>query len=270
MTGRPATDARMMRYLLGELGPDEQAELDARAFVEDAWEDERDTAADELIEAYLMDALSADERQRFEAHFLAAAAHRERFQLLRDLRTVLARPAASPLATASASRRSFVWAAAAAALLAALTALVFYARSPEPDARIAVATPAPALTATRQPPPATPTPNPSPRGSAEVALPSRPRPVELKLGDVRNVRFAVPVPEEGPPSYTAVVRRDDETVWRRDDLVPAAAGAPLVVTVPADVLDDGVTFEIQPETVRSASPAPPHRARAWKLRIVRN
>lgn len=271
MTGGPGTDDRMMRYLLGELEPNEQAELDERAFVDDAWEEERDTAADELIEAYLTGALRADASARFETHFLASDARRERFQLLRDLRTVLAhRPAVSPAATASAVRRSFAWAAAAAALLAALSALVFYARSPAPDRRIAVATPAPITTP--EPPLATPTPNPSPRGLAEVTLPNQPRPVELKLGDVRNVRFAVPVPQEGPPSYTAVVRRDQETVWRRDDLVPAEAGAPLVVTVPASVLDDGVTFEIQPEAVRSASPvpSPSARTRAWKLRIVRN
>ncbi|MET0553061.1 MAG: hypothetical protein ABW221_08490 [Vicinamibacteria bacterium] len=270
MTGRPVTDERMVRYLLGELEPDEQAELDERAFVDDAWEAERDTAADELIEAYLTDALRPDQRQHFEVHFLASAAHRERFQLMRDLRTALARRAAVTPSAAAPVRRSFVWAAAAAALLAALAALALYARSPAPDPLIAVVTPAPAPTATPEAPPATPTPRPSPRGPAEVTLPNRPRPVELELGDVRSVRFAVPVPEEGPPSYAAVVRRDRETVWRRDDLVPAEAGAPLVVTVPADVLDGDVTFEIQPEAVRSASPAPAPVTRVWALRIVRN
>lgn len=270
MTGRPARDERMTRYLLGELPGDEQAELDERAFLDDDWETERETAADELIEAYLTDALRPDQRQQFEAHFLASEAHRERFRLLRDLKTVLDRRAVRPTAEPSFVRGTLVWAAAAAAVLAALTALVFYVRSPAPDPRIAVVTPSPAPAATPEPPPSTPTPRPSPEGPAEVTLPNRPRPVELELGDVRSVRFAVPVPEEGPPSYAAVVRRDRETVWRRDDLVPAEAGAPLVVTVPADVLDGDVTFEIQPEAVRSAPPAPAPRARVWPLRVVRN
>ena len=113
----------MIRYLLGQLDPDEQAELDERAFVDDAFTEKVDLAADDLIDAYLSGDLGPDARQRFEVHFLASESRRERFRFIRALRTVAARRAAPP---APAAGRLLTWAAAAALVLASLTALFFY------------------------------------------------------------------------------------------------------------------------------------------------
>jgi len=269
MTDRPEIEASMMRYLLGELGPDEQAELDERAFVDDTWEEERDTAADELIDAYLAGALRAEARQRFEVHFLASAAHRERFQLVRDLRSVLAREGADASPSAPV-RRTLVWSAAAAALVAAAAALFLLGRPRTTDPVVAVATPLPTATAVAV---ATPVPEetrePAPTRTLTVAVADASRSIAVSLGpELRTVRFAIPVPESGAPSYSVTVRQGAETVWQREDLVPREAGAPLEVGVPANLLAAGAVLSIEGEATRGPSPAPPP-VRKWTLRVTR-
>ena len=272
MTERPEIDPSLMRYLLGELGPEEQAELDERAFVDDAWEEQRDAAADELIDAYLAGTLGSDARLRFETHFLTSAGHRERFRLLRDLRLVVARRAATG-GRGARVRAGVAWLAAAAAVLAALVGLFFYARPQPPDPRVAVATPSPAPTASAAP-------APTPRAEATPAI-ERTRTLTVAVQDasralafavepdVRTVRFEIPVPDDDrTPSYSVAVRQGGETLWHRDDLVPREAGAPLEVGVPADVLAAGAVLSVEPEAVRGASPAPP-AVRRWTLRISR-
>lgn len=266
MTDRPEIEASMMRYLLGELSPDEQAELDERAFVDDAWEEDRDTAADELIDAYLAGALRPDARERFEVHFLASAAHRERFQLVRDLRTVLAREGAA-LSPSVPVRRTLVWSAAAAALVAALAAVFFFARSQAPEQLVAVATPAPTATVVATPV-AEETREPAPTRTLTVAVADASRSIKVALGpELRTVRFAIPVPEDGTPSYAVTVSQGAETVWQREDLVPREAGAPIEASVPAHLLAGGEVLSIEGESVRGASPAPAP-VRRWTLRVV--
>jgi anti-sigma factor RsiW len=257
-----------MRYLLGELGPDEQAELDERAFVDDAWEERRDTAADELIDAYLAGALRPEARQRFEVHFLASAAHRERFQLLRDLRSVLAREGAAP--SAAPVRRTLVWSAAAAALVAALAALYLIGRSQATEHLVAVATTPPPPIATVV---ATPVPEetrePAPTRTLTVAVADASRSVAVALRpELRTVQFAIPVPEDGAPSYAVTVRQGAETVWQREDLVPREAGAPIEVGVPANVLAAGGVLSIEGEATRGVSTVP-QPVRRWTLRVTR-
>ena len=272
MTDRPETDASMMRYLLGELSADEQAELDERAFVDDVWEEKRDTAADELIDAYLAGALRPEARQRFEVHFLASAAHRERFQLVRDLRSVLARKSPAP-AGSGPVRRGVVWSAAAAAVLAALTALFLLGRKQATDQLVAVATPPPTATAVATTEPVATLPvetrEPAPPRTLNVAVADASRSVAVSLAPgVRTVRFAIPVVESDAPSYSVTVRQGDKAVWQSEDLVPREAGAPVEVGVPANLLAAGAVLSIEPEATRGASPAPPP-VREWTLRVIR-
>jgi hypothetical protein len=265
VTDERAPNSTLFAYLLGELPAAEEAAMDESVFLDDAADERRALAADDLIDAYLGGGLSPARRQRFETHFLAAAVHRDRLRLLRDLRTVVARGQKVP----RVSSRPALWAVAAALAVALAAAVLLWLRATPPDPRVAaVPTPGPASTTT-----ATPDLPPTAAARPEtetVALPERPRAVELSLGDARDVRFAVPVPETGPPSYSAVVRREGQTIWRRDDVVPSGGGAPLLLTVPTAVLDDGDTFEIQPDAAASPSPAPSPSARAWKLKIVPN
>ena len=273
MSDPTAADPILIRYLLGELTPDEEVALDERAFVDDAWDEERATAADDLIDAYLSGALTADQRQRFEAHFLASSEHRERFRLLRDLRTVVASSRSGlPGAGRTPSRAGLVW-AVAAAVIAALAALVLLMSGPAPkEPRFAGGSTAP--------PSRTPTPSPSPSvspgvpssaGTAAVSLPERPQPTRIPLdASFRVVRFTIPLPAEGPDAYIAKVRRDGRTVWEEGDLEASAGGSTLVVDVPAQVLaGESVALVLEPDTTRSTSPRPAASERVWPLRLVR-
>jgi hypothetical protein len=266
VTSQRAPNATLFAYLLGELSAAEEAAMDESAFLDDASDERHALAVDDLIDAYLGGGLSPAQRQRFETHFLAAAVHRDRLRLLRDLRTVVARGQKAP----RVSSRPVLWAVAAALAVALAAAVLLWLRTPAPDPRMAtVPVPSPSSTTTPDSPEPVPTSGARPQ-TETVSLPDRPRAVELSLGDARDVRFAVPVPETGPPSYSAVVRREGQTIWRRDDVVPSGGGAPLMLTVPTAVLDDGDTFEVQPEALVSPSPAPSPSARAWKLKIVPN
>jgi hypothetical protein len=268
VTGHHDSDRTVMDYLLGRLEADAQADLDERSFVDDAWEETRAAAADDLIEAYLTGALDPGDRQAFEVHFLASAPHRERFELLADLRTVLAGGAARDAAAPPPRPiSSAAWVAAAAVVLASLVVLFFYARE-APDAKVASVTPPPNTVATAMPPPRA-TAEARRTRTATVTVPEGPRALAVALDlDVRTVRFAIPVPESAAPSYSVALLRGGEPVWQRDDLVPSAAGAPIEVGVPAEVLAAGdAVLSIEPEATRASS-APPV-ARAWPLRITR-
>ena len=58
------------RYLLGELSPDEQAELEALYFSDAELLDRIDAAEDDLIDDYVRRELPAAQRMRFESYFL--------------------------------------------------------------------------------------------------------------------------------------------------------------------------------------------------------
>lgn len=76
---------RIMRYLLGELGADEQSELEELYFADPSFFHEVTSARDELIDAYLRDELTDDERERFEHHFMSSSHRRERVEFAKAL-----------------------------------------------------------------------------------------------------------------------------------------------------------------------------------------
>ena len=268
MSDPTGPDPILIRYLLGELTPDEETALDERAFVDDAWDEERATAADDLIDAYLSGALTAGQRQRFETRFLASSEHRERLRLLRDLRTAVESGRSGlPGAGRAPGRPGLAW-AVAATVIAALAALVLLMSGPAPQGPRFVVGPtaAPSTTSTPSPFPSVPS-----SGTAAVSLPERPQPTRIPLASaVRVVRFTIPLPADGPDAYIAKVRRDGRTVWEEGDLEASAGGSTLVVDVPAQVLaGESVALALEPDTTRSASPGPAASVRVWPLRLVR-
>ena len=58
----------LRRYLLGDVEEDEACDIGERMLLEDDYLDKVERSEDELIEDYLDDALSAEERRRFENH----------------------------------------------------------------------------------------------------------------------------------------------------------------------------------------------------------
>jgi hypothetical protein len=261
------SDPLLFRYLLGELSAADEATLDERAFVDDAWDAERAMAADDLIDAYLGGGLTSDQRQRFETRFLASSEHRKRFRLLRDLRTVVDRGRRVPAgAHAVRDRRWLVW-ALAAVLVAALAALVLRLQGPAPqEPRLADGpTPTSVLTPTPSASPSVPATNPM----AFVSLPEQPRPVHISVAPaVRVVRFTIPVAEHGSRTYVASVRRKGRTVWEEGDLEAGSRDGRLVVDVPAELMGEAADLALEPDTTRGSTPGP-GAARLWSLRIVR-
>lgn len=145
-------------------------------------------------------------------------------------------------------------------------------RPRDPDVREAAASARPPDTATPLPEekPATPEPpSPKPNEVRVVRLQREPKAsVEIALSPrTATVRLEVPVAPDFP-SYDAVVRRaDGSTVWRSEGLVPRAEGEPLVLTLPAEILDsDSYVLRVEGEPLRGA-PAP--RVVEFSLRVRR-
>lgn len=80
-------DAIEMRYLLGKLSDSEAARLEERYFADDAVFDDIEIAEDELIDAYVRDQLSAEDRKQFELKLLSSKRIAERVEFARLLST---------------------------------------------------------------------------------------------------------------------------------------------------------------------------------------
>src|SRR6185436_11625139 len=103
------------RYLLGELPPEEQTELEARYFSDPGLLDRIDAAEDDLIDDYVRRELTPARRLRFESHFLNEK-RLERVRMAEALRKATA-PRAAP-------RRAWALPLAASLFGAALLAIV--------------------------------------------------------------------------------------------------------------------------------------------------
>jgi hypothetical protein len=91
-----ADQSRAVRYLLGKLPEQEADALAAEMFESDATFGAMEDAENALVEAYLDDQLSEDDRRRFEELFQASNHLRERVELERSLRALKnARPTRS-------------------------------------------------------------------------------------------------------------------------------------------------------------------------------
>lgn len=78
-------EAIVMRYLLGKLSDSEAARLEQSYFADDSVFDEIEIAEDELIDAYVRDRLSVEDRKRFETQLLSSARIAERVEFARLL-----------------------------------------------------------------------------------------------------------------------------------------------------------------------------------------
>jgi len=280
-------DQTIARYLLGVLPSEERRQLEERLFTDDLLHEQCEAAADDLIHAYLRDALPPQERARFESHFLASPRRRERLDFVRDLVTVVGRitpqavapelPPAPILQRAPSRWRPWVPAAslllASAAFIAALL-LAPPRRPPEPS----LASPQPSLALS---PPLPPGKAPveavqsAPREESVrmVRLPHAPpaRPTEVRLSAAaRIVRLEVAVEDGGPPSYDAIVRKaDGSEAWRAEGLAPSRPGEPLVVPIPATIFSSAdYVLIVEGEALRTGAQEAAHLVE-YRLRIVR-
>lgn len=267
--GQAALDAATRRYALGALDDAESLEVEERLVTDPAAYDVLLSVADDLIEDHLDGALSVEDRQRFETHFLAIPEHRDRLEVVRALR---AKAAAAAPPRLSARTRGL---ATAAVIAVAVSGAVgsWLARAPRPRIASTVES-APAESVAPQPP-VTPGPgsdpsSPAPTGPPTLAggpvaappgLPDIPGPADTPAFPLRAglTRSGGALPRVAVPAGAASIRLRLETSDRPaagtyratiEDVEGAevftaliqrsAAGAPpLSVTVPADRLGRG-------------------------------
>jgi methionine-rich copper-binding protein CopC len=75
------TDERIIAYLLEELPEEELEQFEDECFAQENWPAQVDLAEEDLIDAYLRDELTPEQRQRFERNYLTTEARQERVML---------------------------------------------------------------------------------------------------------------------------------------------------------------------------------------------
>jgi hypothetical protein len=83
--------AQLKRYYLGGLTDEEESDLEARCFEDDALFAELMEEQADLVHAYVRDQLSSTERAAFERHFLATPGGREKVRLARTVTEAIGR-----------------------------------------------------------------------------------------------------------------------------------------------------------------------------------
>jgi anti-sigma factor RsiW len=93
----------LVKYLLGDLSPDEEIQVEDRAFADADYLAALETAEADLIDSYVRGQLSQTDRRRFERRFLASPQRRRKVAFARDLAKVTAEIKASTTAPAQSS-----------------------------------------------------------------------------------------------------------------------------------------------------------------------
>lgn len=88
-------DRKLRRYLLGQLDDPEQQKLEERLFTDDELFELLSVIEDELIDDYLDDELSADERTRFDAYFLCSPERHRQLRLAMAFKNYITAESAS-------------------------------------------------------------------------------------------------------------------------------------------------------------------------------
>ncbi|HEX8186509.1 MAG TPA: tetratricopeptide repeat protein, partial [Blastocatellia bacterium] len=123
-------EKQIVRYLLGQLGEDEQRRVEERLISNDEYFELLLVAEDDLIDDYVKSKLPAGERERFEAYFLSTPERREKLGFARALLDyVSAESAAVQIKAASSPPRAAWWRqlASAQSLRLAAAAIVLVA-----------------------------------------------------------------------------------------------------------------------------------------------
>lgn len=241
MTTEPHPN-QFRRYVLGALSEDECAAIEREYFDSSDALDAVRAAEDDLVDDYVLDQLSPEEREWFERHYLSTPCHRRRVAVARALRT-----AAS---AAAGERRAHVmrwWPAGLAAALAILVVGGVWMLSSGPQAGTG---------SVQGPPPAAAPAPPQPR---REDAPTPPR-----AGPVRVVASISPILVRGgdqPASLTIAAGTDIVRLHLEGQ--PAdrrlGRGRAIVRTVAGDEVWSGPAMEVTgsktPEFARIDIPA---------------
>lgn len=258
-------DADVKQYLLGQLSDDEQARIEQRVFANDDSHEKLLAFEEDLIDAYVGGELSAEDRAKFEAHFLSSDRRVQKVATARALAAGIEAVAREAVHRLEGQPRRIGWLIAAAGL-AIITVGWFAFRGDRAPSSSQPIGPSTATVQTPQPsvPPST-TADQSVKSTPETTAPSSKSPssstppavVALTLvpGASRDItggtRLVIPTNTDSVlvdvrfepadyRSYTAVLRTVNDRVVRTDvNLQPKAIGNQMSVTLrwPAARLD---------------------------------
>lgn len=260
-----------IRYLLGELSEDEQAELEERYVDDPRIFDEIARAESDLVDDYVRGKLAPEARERFERVYLAHSRRRDRLKFVEALLTRLDRAETAIVAAPSAGIESAwrTWLdrmlrprpafgfAFAILLIASGVWLALEARRTrqeavqreaartnqerrdrEAEARASAEKAGASQAATRRPPTVVVLALNAGAGARAVE-PSSPTPLVIFAG-ISEVRLQLSLPPLDYPSYRVILRSvGGAEIFRRGDLRAAAAGPTVVITldVPASAFE---------------------------------
>ena len=86
MTSDEQRRTLMTRYLLGQVSPQEQDDIEKRYFYDDQVFEDVVAAENEMIDSYVHGRLGATEKNQFETHFLSTPERRERLSFAQSLK----------------------------------------------------------------------------------------------------------------------------------------------------------------------------------------
>ena len=120
MAAEPNSEKLIAQYLLGELGEEQQVEIEDRAFSDPEFLASVTAVENDLIDEYVREQMPAAERRRFESRFLASESRRKRVEFARALTHLLAETRVTERETRKVSATPRSWRAALAAFIEGL------------------------------------------------------------------------------------------------------------------------------------------------------
>lgn len=110
MEERSQVEEKIRRYLLNSLTPEELEETEHRLLTDSAYLEQVSLLEEELVDAYICEALSPDDQRVFEESYLSTPDGREQVRLAASLKEyALARRFAEPAMPSAAARKTPYW-----------------------------------------------------------------------------------------------------------------------------------------------------------------
>ena len=88
MAGNNQDQTAVKRYLLKQLSPAEQQEIELRLLTDDSIADELEIAEEDLIDQYLANEFAHDDPLRFEEHFLTSPERHDKLRSAQVMKSV--------------------------------------------------------------------------------------------------------------------------------------------------------------------------------------
>ena len=111
------SDKLITRFLLGELSEEQQIEIEDRAFSDQEFLAGITAVENDLIDEYVRDEMSQNDRRRFESRFLASESRRKRVEFARALTRVMSETRVTERETPTVIARTVSWRDALAAFI---------------------------------------------------------------------------------------------------------------------------------------------------------